>query len=142
MGAFQAGLVLLRMEEYSKAPELSGSDVLVLATLLSFASDDDQPMAFVSAPRIAARSRLSRRTVQRCLDHLEMVGTITGDHRHRRPTRWSFDPHFAKNGGVRMALPSSATVTPTSAKVTPAKRQDDAQLASQRRSASAKMRFS
>lgn len=100
MGAFQAGLIHLRMEGYPKVDELSGTDVLVLATLFSFAADDDRPQAFPSAAKIAARSRLGQRTVQRSLDHLEKVGVITGEHRHRRPTRWSLDPHFIKGVGV------------------------------------------
>jgi hypothetical protein len=115
------------MEDYSKAHELSGVDVLVLATLLSFAADDDRPQAFASAPRIAARSRLARRTVQRALEHLEDVGVIAGEHRHRRPTRWSLDPYFTKAGGV--------TQSPASVRETPVKRQRDAQQASERRSA-------
>lgn len=103
MGAFQAGLILLRMEDYPKADDLSGTDVLVLATLFSFADDDDRPQAFPSASKIAARSRLGVRTVERCLPHLEKVGVIRGEHRHRRPTRWSLDPFFLKAGGVTEA---------------------------------------
>lgn len=139
MGAFQAGLVLLRIEDYARAEELSGVDVLVLATLLSFAADHGRPVVFASVPRIAARSRLSRSTIQRSLDHMERVGVIAGEHRHRRPTRWSFDLHFTKAGSASVtpaiAGPASVSATPTSVTETPAKRQSDAQQASERRSA-------
>jgi hypothetical protein len=129
MGAYQAGLILLRLEDYPKAAHLSGVDRLTLTTLFSFAADNDRPQAFPSAERVAARAGLARRTVQRSLDHLEEVGVITGVHRQRRPTRWSLDAHFTKAGGV--------TQSPASVRESPAKRHSDASEASERRHASA-----
>jgi hypothetical protein len=127
MGAFQAGLILLRMDQYAKAAELNGTDVLVLAALFSFAADDNkEPVAFPSATRIAGRARLDRRTVQRSLDRLEkQVGVINGERRTHRPTRWSLDPHFLKGTG--------GTESPAGGTAPPVKRQSAATEAAERR---------
>jgi len=137
MGAFQAGLILLRIDKYPKVNELSGTDVLVLAALFSFAADEDQPQAFASAAKIAGRTRLGRRTVQRSLEHMEDIGVIDGEHRTRRPTRWSLDPFFLRTTSVAPTPvgpgTTSATRSPTSATATPGIRQSGARQASQRR---------
>lgn len=146
MSAFQAGLMLLRMENYPHRDELSGTDVLVLVTLASFTADGDEPVAFPSAARVATRSRLSRRTVQRSLETLELVGAIIGVHQRRKPTRWSFDPHFlrARGDGTTPREPvtdrggtssSSAKTSPRGDSATPVKRLTGARQASQRRTA-------
>ena len=95
MTFYQAGLILYRAELHPRASDLSGSDRLVLACLFSFAADDDQPVAYASKATLAGRTGLARSTVQDCLKHLESVGVMCGEHRNRRPTRWTLDPFFA-----------------------------------------------
>jgi hypothetical protein len=98
VSAFQAGLILLRIEQYEHADKLSGTDRLVLAVLFSFAADvkDEEPLAYPSVSKVVARSGLGRRTVQTSLGHLEDVGAVTGQHRHRKPTIWSLAPVLRK----------------------------------------------
>jgi hypothetical protein len=152
MGAFQAGLILMRIEKHPRVSELSGVDVLVLSTLFSFSTDDDIPLAYPSAAKVAARSRLAHRTVQRALERLEDVGMISGQHRHRHPTRWNLDPFLTKSRGVAATQDVAAVsavrtgretgkrdVTESQADDTTTQdtRQCDARVTSQRRTANA-----
>lgn len=127
MTAFQAGLIVMKVAQHEKAADLSGVDVLVLVTLFSFTREGAKPSAFPSAAKIAERSLLARRTVQRSLDRLEEAAIIAGEHHHRRVTRWELDPFFIKDSGV--------TESPSGVAQSSAWRQRVQQLASERRSA-------
>ena len=89
MGAFHAGLIWMRVPDHPLADVLTLTDRAILSVLFSFAYSDDEPRAFASAAKIAARAGCDRRTVQRALDRLEGFGLILGEHRHRQPTIWA-----------------------------------------------------
>jgi hypothetical protein len=108
VSVFTAGLILMRVEKFERASELTSSDRLVLATLFSFAAEAEgkEPLAYPSVPKVASRAGTSRSTVQRSLGHLEKVGAITGEHRYHKPTVWSLTAPFRKQQGPTVTPPS------------------------------------
>jgi hypothetical protein len=69
------GHYLIAHVELNAPPDISAADMLVAISLAN-QGNDERNILYPSVGRLAERTRLARRTVQRCLRNLETIGMI------------------------------------------------------------------
>jgi biotin operon repressor len=112
VNTFQAGLIAARLPTFPRFDELSGVDCWVMVVMFQPAKQEE-PTAFQSTNKVAARAGISQTTVKASQKHLESAGAIVVHRRaHRQPTHHRLHPFFLPRNQASTSGPKAAPSRP------------------------------